>query len=243
MGGSTKYVLIYGSFYLAVCLLSMTTISISSVNAEDRKTASDQGKIIITDEDIKKMNVHSMVELLNQIPGVSAGETSVNLRGASTRQIRVLLDGRTINDPTSSWRAVNWSMISVNAIEKIEIYKGTGSVLYGDDSSGGVISITTRKIARGAHGNIEASYGRFNSQEYDLNFQKNIGNIGLALSSGWKLSDGFRTNSNKDKKRISTKLSYELEENKDIVLSFDYSLFLLINYFVVLLILLIYHQF
>ena len=204
---------------MAVCLLTIITFA----SAEDQNTASDQGKIVITDEDIKKMNVHSMVELLNQIPGVSAGETSVNFRGASTRQIRVLLDGRTINDPTSSWRAVNWSMISVNAIEKIEIYKGTGSVLYGDDSSGGVISITARKIARGAHGNIEASYGRFNSQEYDLNFQKDIGNFGLALSSGWNLSDGFRTNSNKDKKRISTKLSYDREENKDIIVSFDYS--------------------
>jgi len=219
-GGSlAKYTLVSGLFYLAVCLIPIIT----TASAENEKAASDQGKIVITDEDIKKMNVHSMVELLNQIPGVSAGETSVNLRGASTRQIRVLLDGRTINDPTSSWRAVNWSMISVSAIEKIEIYKGTGSVLYGDDSSGGVISITTRKIAKGAHGNIEASYGRFNSQEYDLSFQKNIGNIGLALSSGWKLSDGFRTNSNKDKKRISTKLSYELEKNKDIILSFDYS--------------------
>lgn len=204
---------------MAVCLLTIITFA----SAEDQKTASDQGKIVITEEDIKKMNVHSMVELLNQIPGVSAGETSVNLRGASTRQIRVLLDGRTINDPTSSWRAVNWSIISVSAIEKIEIYKGTGSVLYGDDSSGGVISITTKKIGKGVHGSVEASYGRFNSQEYDLNFQKNIGNIGLALSSGWKLSDGFRINSNKDKKRISAKFSYELEENKDIVLSFDYS--------------------
>ncbi|MCK4308139.1 TonB-dependent receptor [candidate division WOR-3 bacterium] len=218
-GGLARHIIVGRLFPLIVCLLSIIAIA----SAENRKTASDPGKMVITDEDIKKMNVHSMVELLNQIPGVSAGETSVNLRGASTRQIRVLLDGRTINDPTSSWRAVNWSIISVSAIEKIEIYKGTGSVLYGDNSSGGVIIITTKKIAKGAHGNIEASYGRFNSQEYDLNFQKDIGNFGLALSSGWKLSDGFRTNSNKDKKRISTKLSYELEEDKDIILSFDYS--------------------
>ena len=218
-GGLIRHIIVGCLFPLVVCLLSIITIA----GAEDQKAASDPGKIVITDEDIKKMNVHSMVELLNQIPGVSAGETSVNLRGASTRQIRVLLDGRTMNDPTSSWRAVNWGRISVNAIEKIEIYKGAGSVLYGDDSSGGVISITTRKIAKGAHGNIEASYGRFNSQEYDLNLQKNTGNLGLALSSGWNLSNGFRTNSKKDKKRIGTKLSYELEEDKDIVLSFDYS--------------------
>jgi len=198
-------------------------MNIKSANAEERKPTGDSGKIVITAEDIKRMEVHSMVELLNQIPGVSAGETSVNLRGASTRQIRVLLDGRTINDPTSSWRAVNWGMISVNSIERIEIYKGTGSVLYGDDSSGGVISITTKEIAKGACGNIRASYGRFNSQEYDLNFQKNIGNFGISLSSGWEMSDGFRINNKKDKKRIGTKLEFNLAEKKNAVLSFDYS--------------------
>ena len=211
-------------FNFIVCFILLISMVIKTVNAEEKKPSGDSGKIVITAEDIKKMDVHSMVELLNQIPGVSAGETSVNLRGASTRQIRVLLDGRTINDPTSSWRAVNWGMISVNTIEKIEIYKGAGSVLYGDDSSGGVISITTKKVTKGAHGNIEASYGRFNSQNYDLNFQKNIENFGISLSSGWKISDGSRNNSNRDKKRISAKLSYETEEEKNVVFSSNYSL-------------------
>jgi hypothetical protein len=62
-------------FPLIVCLLSIVTIA----GAEDRKTASDQGKLIITDVDIKKMNVHLMVELLNQVPGVSAGGTTADL--------------------------------------------------------------------------------------------------------------------------------------------------------------------
>jgi len=196
---------------------------INSVSAEEQKVTSDPGKIVISDQDIKKMNVHSVLELLNQIPGISATETSVNFRGASTSEILVLLDGRTINDLTSSWRAVNWNQISLGSIEKIEIFKGTGSVLYGDNSSGGVISITTRKIAKGSRGNIEVSYGRFDSQEYDLNYQQEIRNLGLGLSAGWEKTDGFRVNSDKEHKRLSTKLSYGFDQRKSAIFSFDYS--------------------
>jgi iron complex outermembrane receptor protein len=198
-------------------------VFINSVSAEDQKKARDPGKIVITEEDIKKMKVHSMVDLLNQIPGVSATESSVRFRGSTTKQILVLLDGRTINDPTSSWRAVNWGAISINAIEKIEIYKGTGSVLYGDDTSGGVIGITTKKIAKGSQGNIEISYGRFDSQEYDLDYQQNLGNLGVALSAGWERTDGFRVNSDEDKKRMGIKLNHELDQKRSTSLSFDCS--------------------
>ena len=212
-----------GSFYLVFCLFSIISIGISSVSAEVQKGAAYPGRIVITDQDIKKMNVHSVVELLNRIPGVTATESSVKLRGASTSEILVLLDGRTINDLTSSWRAVNWGAISLKSIEKIEICKGTGSVLYGDNSSGGIISITTRKIDKGGKGNFEASFGRFDSQKYDLNFQQNVKNLGLGLSTGWKKTHGFRVNSNRDHKRLSTKLSCKLNQQKRAMFSFSYS--------------------
>ena len=198
---------------------------INSVSAEDQKKARDPGKIVVTEEDIKKMKVHSMVDLLNQIPGVSATETSVSFRGSSVKNILVLLDGRAINNPASAYRSVNWGMVSINAIEKIEIYKGTGSVLYGDDTSGGVVSITTKKIAKGPRGNIEISYSRFDSKKCDLNYQKDLGNLGLGLSAGWEKEHGFRINSDEDNKRIGTKLSYKFDHEENMVFSFDYSQF------------------
>ncbi len=225
LSSKIRNILIKGSFYITTCFLLITIMFINSVSAQVEKTARDPGKIVITEEDIKKMKVHSMVDLLNQIPGVSATETSVSFRGSSVKNILVLLDGRSINNPASSYRAVNWGMVSINAIEKIEIYKGTGSVLYGDDTSGGVVKITTKKIAKRSHGDIEVSYGRFDSQKYDLNYQKDLGNIGLGLSAGLEKEHGFRINSNEDNKRIGTKLSYKLDQKKNVVFSFDYSQF------------------
>ena len=209
--------------WLSVFLLFIITGGINSVSAEEQKRADTPGKIVIYDKDIKKMNVHSVVELLNRIPGVSATESSVTFRGASTSEILVLLDGRTINDLTSSWRAVNWNQISLSSIEKIEIFKGTGSVLYGDNSSGGVISITTKKIGKGSSGNIKVAYGRYDSQKYDLNYKKDINNLGLGVSAGWEKTHDFRINGQKDLKRIGSKISYSLDPEKSAALSFNYS--------------------
>ena len=95
------------SFYITTCFLLITIMFINSVSAQVDKTARDPGKIVITEEDIKKMNVHSVVDLLNQIPGVSTTETFVSFRGSSVKNILVLLDGRAINNPVSSYQAVN----------------------------------------------------------------------------------------------------------------------------------------
>lgn len=179
----------------------------------------DSGKIVISEEDIEKMNVRKIADLLNQIPGVKAGEASVSIRG-STR-VKVFLDGRPINDPTSSHGGVKWDMVSVRNIEKIEIYKGEGGVEFGDDSGGGVIVITTKRI-EALHGNVEAYRGNLETQSYSMNCQETMGPFGLGISSGYDSTDGFRVNDDKEKWRVGAKLRYVVEEDIHFSLSGDY---------------------
>ena len=87
-------------------------------------------------------------------------ETSVSIRGSS--KVKVLLDGRSINDPTATRGSVKWNIVSLSNVEKIEIYKGEGGVEFGDDSSGGVIVITTKKIETFS-GNLESYFQHPNS--------------------------------------------------------------------------------
>lgn len=199
-------------------------------------------KVVITAAEIKKMNVRSIVELLNQVPGVSAGDSSVSIRGSY--MVRVLLDGRPINDPLSAHRSINWGLVSLENIEKVEIYKGSGAVLFGDDSSGGVISIKTKKIS-GFKGNIELFRGNLDTESYSLNCRQTMNmvgkkpvehnaswdvdtstaprKLGIGLCAAWYKTAGFRTNGDKDKKRIGTKFSYQPGTNNTFDLSLDYS--------------------
>jgi iron complex outermembrane receptor protein len=126
------------------CNLLLVLLIIFFVQLTAGWAMEESDKIVVTAQEIEKMNVRTVSDLLNQIPGVNAGESSVSLRGSY--MVKVILDGRTINDPTSGHRAVKWDMVSVNNIDKIEIHKGGGGVEFGDDSSGGVIYIVSAEF-------------------------------------------------------------------------------------------------
>ena len=57
----------------------------------------------------------------------------------------VLLDGQRISENEQA--SVNWSAIPLSAIERIEIMRGSGAVLYGGGATGGTINIITKAAA------------------------------------------------------------------------------------------------
>jgi iron complex outermembrane receptor protein len=177
------------------------------------------GIIVVTAEEIIEMNVRNIVELLNRIPGVNAGSSSVSLQGSS--MVRVLLDGRSINNPLSGHRSVKWSLVSINDIEKIEIYKGGGTV-FGDDGSGGVILIKTKKLDEGK-GIVEIFGGNFDTLDYNVSYRKNIEPFGIGLSAGRYKTGGFRENDDEEERRAAAKLSYSPSEDYSYDLSMDFA--------------------
>jgi iron complex outermembrane receptor protein len=204
-------------FVAAVIIGIILSPAISTPEEEKEHTE----RIVITAEDIEKMNVRTIVELLNHISGVHATESSVSLRGSY--MVRVLLDGRPMNDPLSSHPSIRWDAITLSNIEKIEIFKGGGAVVFGDDTSGGVISIKTREV-RESFGNIEIFGGNLDTQSYSLNYQQDILRpLGIGLSASWFKTDGFRTNDDMDKKTIGAKVGYEAGPRYNFDLSLDYS--------------------
>src|SRR5207244_10751351 len=91
--------------------------------------------------------------------GNNAAVTSIDLRGygiTGPQNTLILLDGRRLNDFDLS--GVQWSAIPLAAIERIEILRGTGAVLYGDNASTGVVNIVTRSPLR--QGSAVEAFGR-----------------------------------------------------------------------------------
>ena len=106
---------------------------------------------------IEKSAARTLPELLAEQTGLTmqdfygnnAAATSVDLRGfgiTGTQNTLILVDGRRVTDIDLS--GVQWATIPVSAIERIEILRGTGAVLYGDGATSGVVNIITRSPLR-----------------------------------------------------------------------------------------------
>ena len=115
------------------------------------KTAESAEKVpasvsVVTAKEIAAHNYSSTAQALGQLPGVylsPVGDGGISMRGFGSADILVIVDGQPINN---GWNgAVDWSMIPIQNIERIEVVRGAASSLYGGRAVGGVIQIITKK--------------------------------------------------------------------------------------------------
>jgi len=95
--------------------------------------------------------------------GAFGGVASVRIRGAASEQTLVLIDSVPVNDPTSPGGGYNFATLDSAQIERIEILRGSQSVLWGTDAIGGVVSIITKRPQAGVGVTGFAEVGSFNT--------------------------------------------------------------------------------
>ncbi len=102
---------------------------------------------LIGRQEIEQRQAVSIPDLLQFSPGVAIGRTgpeggsaSVFLNGGNSSFTKVLVDGTPINPPGS---AVDFSSLTTENIDKVEIVRGAESAIYGTDAVAGVIQLFT----------------------------------------------------------------------------------------------------
>ncbi len=144
---------------------------------------------VITGEELQRRQIRTVVDALRLSQGLSVfsnggpgSSATVRIRGSSSDQVLVLIDGAIMNSATLG--SFNFSNLTTDNIERIEILRGAQSMLWGADAMGGVINITTKKggAAPSASGFIE--YGSFSSLREGLQAsgQKGPMDVSAALS-------------------------------------------------------------
>ena len=105
---------------------------------------------VITAQDMKKQNIRSVVDALRLAQGLavfSSGgpgtEVSARIRGGSSSQTLVLIDGAIVNSATLG--SYDFANLTTDNIERVEILRGAQSMLWGSDAMGGVINIVTKR--------------------------------------------------------------------------------------------------
>lgn len=156
-------------------------------------SASSASVTILTREFVENSRAESMADLLRQVPflylsqtGGRGGLTTVSLRGGESNFTLVMIDGVPVNDVTNLLGgAVDFSTLSTDNVEQIEIVRGPISSLYGSEGIGGVINILTRGGGDEPHFAVEGTLGNFGASRAGFQSGGKVGEIGWSLSGSY----------------------------------------------------------
>jgi len=153
---------------------------------------------VLTRKQIERSQATFVAHLLRSVPSVDVVESggpgkssSVFLRGTGSQHVLVILDGIKMNDPSSPNGSFDFANLTTDGIERIEILRGSQSVLYGSDAVGGVIEIFTRRGVGKPSLSFSSEAGSFNSYHESATIAAGYNKADLSLTLSHKSSDGF----------------------------------------------------
>lgn len=172
----------------ATRVATLVTDVIADVSIIDRETLDRAGQL-------------SLRDILAQQPGVQLvsngsyrSSTNIFLRGASSSQTIVLIDGVRVGSATSG--GASFENLPLARIERIEILRGAASALYGPDAVGGVIQIFTREPVDGMALSASAGFGSDGQRQTDASVRGSTGVFGYSLGVSREKAQGISVISN-----------------------------------------------
>jgi iron complex outermembrane receptor protein len=130
------------------------TLQVTSVGRKAQQLSKAPAAVfVLTAEDIKRSGATCIPEALQWVPGLTVFHLDGRSWGVSARgsgriyanEILVMIDGRSLYTPLFS--GVIWDAIDVplDSIERIEVVRGPGAVMWGANAVNGVINIITKR--------------------------------------------------------------------------------------------------
>lgn len=179
---------------------------------------------------------NSSAVMVDRTSGIFSHSAVVNVRGITAGEqgrVLALVDGLPINK--SDGGTVNWNRINPEDVERVEIFKGPGSSVYGNNAMGGVVNIISKKSSKpGYSGFAAANYGTFNTLEERASVSGKLEEgFSFRLSGFNRTSDGYNTyreayrdvfSINQDLKEsgIDAKLGYQINDKTKVSINYSF---------------------
>lgn len=154
--------------------LKLSDVVISANRQVQARNDSSAANTVFTRADIDRLQPTSVTDLLSRVPGVQVAPTGgrgslpgIFIRGTKAAQSLVLVDGQRIANTTTGDSGLQY--LNVDQIERVEVLRGSRSVIYGSDAIGGVIQIFTRRNAeQGLQPRMKLGFGSNQTWERSL---------------------------------------------------------------------------
>ncbi len=209
---------------------TMEEVVVTATKTEEKRKDISNSLIVMDEIDVEESSAKSLGELLANELGIDwrtqgnygGAAEAIHIRGMSGNGTQVFVNGVSINSPSLGIADVG--RIPLNNIERIEVVKGSGSLLYGSGAIGGTVSIITKRPKRDRI-DLKVSAGYGTEDTYQVSAEQGmfvLGDFGYFLTANRRETDGFRDNSELEHQDVSLKLVFEKGDALDISLYGDY---------------------
>ena len=179
---------------------------------------------IIPREEIENRQAVSVPDVLQYSPGIAigrtgamGGSTSIFIDGGNSSFTKVLVDGSPINPPGG---AVDFSVLTTDAIDKVEVVRGAESAIYGTDAVSGVVQLFThRGSTRVPAVSVYAEGGSFSTGNGGVQFSGLLGRFDYSGAASYFDTDGQRPNGKFINRTLSGNFGYAFSNNNQLRLS------------------------
>ena len=197
------------------------------VTAEAEPVLADQSTAsvsVITKEEIDARQSVSLPDALLFAPGIAIGRTgpeggsaSVFLNGGNSNFTKVLVDGAPINPPGAP---VDFSSLTLDNIDKVEIVRGAESAIYGTDAVSGVIQLFThRGETRIPEFSVYSEGGSFGSARGGGQLSGLLGAFDYSAAASYFQTDGQGLNDDFLNRTFSGNFGYKFSDTDQLRLT------------------------
>ncbi|MEO8335844.1 MAG: TonB-dependent receptor [bacterium] len=163
---------------------------------------------VVTGEQLRREGITTVSDALRQVPGVAVvqtgsfgGQTSLFIRGGESKFAKVLIDGVPVNDAGG---AFDFSTLSTDNLDRIEIVRGPASVLYGSDAMAGVIQLFTRPGSGRTRVELSGRGGGFGSYDADGAVRGGTDVLTYSLAGARHSTDGIQTFNSQNRQDVAS---------------------------------------
>ena len=160
------------------------------------------GVTVISAKDIARSTAQTLPQLLSLQAGIQIRDASgspdqqVDMRGfgiTGDQNTLVLLDGQRLSE--NELTSARWSSVPLNSIQRIEVLRGSGAVLYGGGATGGVINIITKSPqAQQTTGQASALAGSYGTYQVQGGASAGGEHVAANVYASYYGSDNYREN-------------------------------------------------
>ena len=180
---------------MGMSLEELLDTNVTTASKSGEKESSAPGVMsVVTKDELRRFRGNSLGDILNRVPSLISSSTAFSDRrtlAARGDQIRLdsghvlfLINGRPTRESLQG--GVSSEILEsfpVNVIERIEVIRGPGSVLYGSNAFSAVVNIITEEPKAGASATLEALGGVPGSYGAAAKASAQLGDLGVVVAA------------------------------------------------------------